>query len=158
MIRVSWTEWSSCTNFAKIRTRSGYCHIQKTDQKLKYEDDGTIFGGFPIETLHRLLENVEEFTKNGIRLFSGIMGDLLSTNVEGLSHCGHYAQQYWVYLENAILDKIAAATNYTLKDEKEQYFVIDSLCYRGAIKKDDVGNVKTRILHGQKLIQNEPCP
>lgn len=69
MIYVSWSEWSSCTNFAKIRTRFGYCHVKKRDLKLKFEDDGSIQGGFPIETLHRLLENVEEFSKSGIRLF-----------------------------------------------------------------------------------------
>lgn len=67
-IFLQWSEWSDCDSQSGIKTRYGYCRIKKDNPEI-FLNDGTDFGGFPMEQLHRFLESVEEFKEDGIILF-----------------------------------------------------------------------------------------
>ncbi|KAE9549943.1 hypothetical protein FO519_006846 [Halicephalobus sp. NKZ332] len=160
-IFVHWSDWTSCDGPAKMRTRTGYCHIKKRDQEKIFKKDGGFFSGFPIEELHRLLENVEEFRKNGIMLFSGVMAGLLNDKENLPTHCTDYSKKRLNYLNEAILKLIMAVTeplyseSMTTKNQDEsEYKVINTLCFREILSKREEGK---KVLHGHKLIQNEAC-
>ncbi|KAE9547716.1 hypothetical protein FO519_009074 [Halicephalobus sp. NKZ332] len=153
-IFLQWSEWSSCDPEKKVRTRMGYCRIKKENPEI-FVNDGTDFEGFPMEQLHRFLENVEEFRKNGIILFSGVMAALLNTGHNPATHCTNYNQKRWEIFNLGVITKIIWATDEPFSEYGiTGVGIVDSVCFRGPVFPDEE---RSRMNQGHKVIQNELC-
>lgn len=68
---LHWSPWTGCSHNRTQRTRKGFCHIRKTDPTRVFDPrfDNTFQIYTWLATIHKLLENVDEFRQNGIMLF-----------------------------------------------------------------------------------------
>uniref|UniRef100_A0AC34GWV0 C2H2-type domain-containing protein n=1 Tax=Panagrolaimus sp. ES5 TaxID=591445 RepID=A0AC34GWV0_9BILA len=166
-IFISWSKWSSCNGREALKTRYGFCHIGKRDPSKKLQK------GFEhaktLMNLHKFLDNVEEFKVNGIRLFSGILADIINSYGHNATHCNDYSNKYplWDEIQKSMINLVKGVTKDTISeirakvpDSNDLHF-IESVCLRNINKFIKGGVFKpsknVSIEYGQKIIQNEPC-
>ncbi|KAI1730890.1 7 transmembrane receptor (rhodopsin family) domain-containing protein [Ditylenchus destructor] len=96
-IFVHWSPWSKCNKVDGVRTRSGQCHLGRTDHEVRFDPtfkERLFMSSRDYEwfmPVHSLIDNVQEFRDNGIPLFSGVLWDLLSEGRQPVSQCSIFS-------------------------------------------------------------------
>lgn len=157
----------------------GYCHIGKINSSQ------TAAEAKDFKEIHKIIDSVEEFQHNGIRLFrynctisysavniifSGVVADImLRAEHQSILQGKCFGSDNWCFFKDNFLTKIKAVTKDTwtekLKEKlllglkenaKKQFHVYDSVCFRSLGASSSKGE-KREIEYGQKIIQNEAC-
>ncbi|CAD5233450.1 unnamed protein product [Bursaphelenchus xylophilus] len=141
---LHWSPWSACSPALKMQTRTGHCHIRKVEERdfdfAKDSSTGVMKWIYPV---HKLLETVTQFRKEGILLQSAILSDLMLESSSIPNHCSTYKNKILNEFVDGIVEKIRVKGVQTTP--RESYFLDLNPCFR-RLQDDDADPTRLLIM------------